>query len=394
VALSVMLAVGLAGTVTAGPGLSRPLYDALDKVRTRIQDGQAAQALELLNQVDDQARDNYSRAIVEQTYGYVWLELEKPEAAAKAFRRALELEALPASAQNNIRYNLAGVLARLGQTSEAVALLEAYLETEKDPPVQGRILLARLYLDTADYKAAVRLLEQARAQLKQPDETLLLLLVSAYSEQKQLRRTLPLLQELIRIAPRRAAYWQQLAATHLALEQDEQGLAVLESAYLQGLMRNPRQLLYLAQLYLQQGLPYKAGRLIESEMTQGNLKPESANRQLAAQAWQMAREHAKAVATLEQAVNDETGPDLLQQLAGLYLVAELWDHAGKALEQGIAMASGEQKDRMLITLGIVRYRQERLEQARRAFEQASHGAASRDQAAQWLQYLDYLEAAD
>jgi len=115
---------------------------------------------------------------------------------------------------------------------------------------------------------------------------------------------------------------------------------------------------------------------------------------LAAQAWQMAREHAKAVATLEQAVNDETGPDLLQQLAGLYLVAELWDHAGKALEQGIAMASGEQKDRMLITLGIVRYRQERLEQARRAFEQASHGAASRDQAAQWLQYLDYLEAAD
>lgn len=389
-----VLSGSLAMTAAAGPGLSKHLYQALEKVRGRIQDGQAEQALALLKQVDGQARDDYARAIVEQTYGYVWLDLDKPEAAAKAFRRALELDALPASAQNNVRYNLAGILARSGQSAEARRLLEAYLATEKSPPAQARVLLARLYLDTADYTAAVRLLEQVRRELKQPDETVLLLLVSAYGEQKQLRRTVPLLEELIRIAPRRASYWQQLAATHLSMGQDERGLAVLESAYLQGLIRSPSQLTYLAQLYLHQGLPYKAGRLLEREMTRGNLKAVPENRRLAAQAWQMARETEKAIATLEQAVADDASPDLHQQLAGLYIIAEVWDGAARVLEQGIAKASAEQKDRMLITLGMVRYRQQSPKQARLAFEQVSQGAAARDQAEQWLQYLDYLENED
>lgn len=387
-----LLATGLPMTAAAGPGLSKSLYQALEKVRNRIQDGQAEQALALLKQVDGQARDDYSRAIVEQTYGYAWVELDKLEAAAKAFRRALELDALPESAQNNVRYNLAGILARTGKSAEARRLLEAYLATEKDPPVQARILLAQLYLEAGNYQASVRLLEQVRAEQQQPDETVLLLLVSAYSEQKQLRRTLPLLQELIRIAPRRASYWQQLAAAHLSLGQDEQGLAVLESAYLQGLTLSTSQLQYLARLYLHQGLPYKAGRLIEKEMTRGHLNAASANRRLAAQAWQMARENEKAIATLQQAVADEEEPDLFQQLVGLYLVDERWDDAARVLEQGIAKTSGEQKDRMLVTLGMVRYRQQRPQEARLAFERVSQGTGSpQDQAAQWLQYLDYLE---
>jgi len=108
----------------------------------------------------------------------------------------------------------------------------------------------------------------------------------------------------------------------------------------------------------------------------------------------MARENAKAIAILEQAFDGESTADLLQQLAELYLIAEAWDDAGRVLEQGVPKASGEQRDRMLITLGIVRYRQRRLEQARLAFEQAGDGTGSPDQAVQWLQYLDYLEAAD
>ncbi len=389
--LALLLLVGPASVAAAQATLSKSLYRALDAVRTQLQEGRPKQALEQLNRAKQQARDDYSKAVVAQTYGYIWLELDKPRAAADAFRRALELDALPDSAQNNMRYNLAGVLSRLGETAAAVKLLEAYLETETDPPIQANTLLARLYLDQEKYQAAARLLEQVRAELDGPDETVLLLLVSAYSEGKQLRRTPPLLRDLIRLSPGRAAYWQQLAATLLALKRDKQALAVLESAWLNGLLEKPNQLRYLAQLYIQQGVPYKAGRLLEKEPA---LKSDPAARRLSAQAWQTARERAKAIAVLEAAAAESPDPDTYQQLAQLYFSGEDWDDAERALQRGIKAASGENRDRMLLSLGVVRYRQRRAEQARTAFEQALEGPDTRNQAEQWIRYLDYLETAD
>jgi len=389
----VLLLLGPTLGTSAQAGLSRSLYQALDSVRTTLQEGQAEQALEMLNRAKTQARDDYSKAVVEQTYGYIWLELDKPKAAATAFRRALAFDALPEPAQNTMRYNLGGVLSTLGQTAEAVQLLEAYLEHTADPPLQARTLLARLYLAQAKFRTAARLLEEVRAELEHPDETVLLLLVSAYSEGKQLGRTPPLLEELIRLAPKRTAYWQQLAAARLALRQEAQALAVLESAWLQGLIESPSQLTYLAQLYLQQGLPYKAGRLLETEIARNRLKPDPALHRLAARAWQSAREGSKAIAALETSVAASPDPDAYRQLAQLYFSREAWDDAARALQQGIRVASAGPRERMWMSLGVVRYRQGSTGQARAAFEQALAASETRDQAEQWIRYLDYLDSA-
>ena len=43
---------------------------------------------------------------------------------------------------------------------------------------------------------------------------------------------------------------------------------------------------------------------------------------------------------------------------------------------------------------MVRYRQRLAEEARTAFEQALEGSETRNQAEQWIRYLDYLETAD
>jgi tetratricopeptide (TPR) repeat protein len=160
------------------------------------------------------------------------------------------------------------------------------------------------------------------------------------------------------------------------------------------LVGNAEQLRYLAQLYLQQGLPYKAGRLLEGEIARHMLKPDRATQLLVAQAWQTAREPGKAIGVLETTLAASPDPDAYGRLAQLYFSREAWDDAARVLQEGIRVAAEKQRGRLWMRLGVVRYRQGYSEQARAAFEQARRGTETRDQAEQWIRYLDYLETAD
>lgn len=400
VALSVLtillIVLLLAGNeLSASQKLDKSLYSLLERARTELAEGRAESALSLLNKAEGRAHSSYAIAIVQQTYGYAWLELHKDEEAARAFRKALEAGSLPDDVEINIRYNLAGLLGGLGRTEEATALLETNRLQVSAMPVQMSALLARLYLDRKRYRDAIDLLEETRRSAPAGDENLLLILAIAYMESGQPAEAVPAIRKMIELSPRKAAYWEQLVAAYLSSKQMMMALATFELAWLHGVLTRPQQIRYMAQLYMQQGLPYKAGRLLETGLAEGRFEADAETEKLLLLAWRQAREDGKAIERMEHALvsGRRLGADIYELLAQQYVAREDWNNAERVLLQGIAQVSKSHRGRLSLILGMTHYRQQHFLSARKAFEAALHDKISHDAAAQWLAYVDYLQAA-
>jgi tetratricopeptide (TPR) repeat protein len=386
----------LAGTSEQGQGLPRPLYETLERAQQLLQDEHPQQALQLLKRAKRQARGDYARAVVWQTFGYVQLELERLADAARSFETALELDALPAASRDNLRWNLARVLARLGRQRRAIELLEDWLSRAAEPSLRPRLLLARLYIEVERYAEVPPLLKGLARRLPEPKdkERVYRLLVVAYTELGRYRAAIAPLKALVSWLPQRREYWLRLADGYLSLGRETDALAVLEAAYLQGRLQRSGELRSLARLYLRRGIPYKAGVLLERALAAGRLEPNPDNLRLLAQSWRLARERDKAIAALERLLDLAPDADRARELAYLYLEGDSAEQAIRVLEQALRRSAengdSQARDELWMLLGLAYVRRGQPEQGREAFSRIDAGSRLGPQARRWLDYLEYL----
>lgn len=421
--LAAMLLALLAGAwpaMAAKQGLSRPLYQKLERAQRLLAKDQPARAVSLLKQARKQAKGNYASAVVLQNLGYAQLQLQRFSAAAASFQAALELQALPENSQQSLRYNLAQILAANGRSAAAVRLLERYLAEAQRPPLRATLLLAQLYAMQERWRKLPPLLSGLAADLprRSDQQRVLRLLVTAHIALEQPQQALAPLQTLVGWFPDRREYWLRLADAYLALQREADALSVLAAAHLRGALQRGEDISALATLYLRQGIPYRAAVLLQQALDDGQLPPSAANLKRIAQAWEMARAQQATVAALRRALGWELGQelgreraatpaleggvdrDLTQRLLRVLQNGQQWRQAADLLQAMLPHASAGNRDRLALQLGISEYRAGRLQQARRAFvelaERDGIAAVSDDtpprQARQWLDYLDYVQA--
>jgi tetratricopeptide (TPR) repeat protein len=144
----------------------------------------------------------------------------------------------------------------------------------------------------------------------------------------------------------------------------------------------------LANLYLLHGLPYKAAVLLEKEMASEIIKDNERNLRLLSQAWYTAREDEKAIPPLERAADITKDGELYVRLAQSHINLENWKEAAAAAREGIRLGGLKRSDQAQIMLGMSLFNQRLLEQARRAFVEASKDRRSERAASQWVNYVD------
>ena len=147
----------------------------------------------------------------------------------------------------------------------------------------------------------------------------------------------------------------------------------------------------LAQLYLQQDVPYKAAVVLEEGMSAGVVEKNARNYRLLSQAWVLAMESDKAIAALQEAARLSDDPELYlrlsQQYAGLYRWADAMDSAAVALDKGLD-DSGEAH----MMIGMARFNLGELERARRSFSLAAADERNAEAARQWIDYIGKEQA--
>jgi tetratricopeptide (TPR) repeat protein len=132
-----------------------------------------------------------------------------------------------------------------------------------------------------------------------------------------------------------------LAALHGQLGETDRQLALVESLLDDNRLQRGHYLLNMANLFLAHQLPYKAARLLETEIASGRIEESQKNLELQSQAWYLAGEEARAIPPLEAAAELSEDGEIYLRVARLYMDLYNW----RARRQFVKAAESEDSAR-------------------------------------------------
>jgi tetratricopeptide (TPR) repeat protein len=293
-----------------------------------------------------------------------------------------------------MRFNIAQFHMALQRWDEALATLLQWFEEVEEPNSNAYYVLAIAYyqksVEDEDPTYRVKALvpaEKAVALATTPKQNWLQLLLALYLENKEYAKSLPVLEQLVTLYPKKS-YWLQLSAIYGELGKDKESLAAQQLAYAQGMLTKDKELRRFAQLYLYYDLPWRAAKVVEKGLEEEAIEENSESLELLANALLAAREYEAALGPLDRAASLAENGDLYVRLGQVYIQREEWEKAGSALRNALDKGELDDPCGSQILLGITSYSQGLKGDARDWFRRARRDEECEEQSARWLQHLE------
>lgn len=378
----------LLGSQAYSATLSERTYKRLTAVHELMGESKYKEALKRLDDLLPRVRKHkYEYATIMQTYGFAYAAQDKYKKAIAAFREALKTEALPDQVQKSMRYNLAQLYAAASDWKSAAKAYEQWLLTAEKPSADSYAFGATIYAQLKQYGKAIPKIKKAIALTKKPRENWYQLLLSMLYQKKQYAEASQVLESMVAFWPEKKQYWKQLSGVYFTLKKSRKSLAVLELARRQGFLENERDLMNLVNMYLLQGIPYKAAKLMEKEMQAGRIQRTGKNLQKLGEAWMRAKEVDAALKELQAAAQAQKKGLLYLRLAQLYTDKENWAKVIELSNQALAAGGLKNPGDAYMLKGMAQYETGRKKSAVASFSKALKYSKSKRQASQWIKHI-------
>ena len=345
--------------------------------------------LSLKSWLDELDGDSLDKALTLQTLGYAEMSKERFEVAIGYLRASLDTGKLPESVKYNVGYMVAQLHAALGEYDQALSFAEDWFVTLEAPSPTQFIFMANAYAQTGRFEAAIPYAESAIRESSEPRENWYQLVVAAHFKLENYAEAAENLRTLVTTWPEKISYWEQLASTYIALDEEEKAFAVLRLAWLDDRIEKESTLKSMAQLALSRGVPEHAALILEAGFARQIIDRNASLVGLQARAWAAAKEYEEAIRVYRQLAKIEDSGEPLLKATRLYLEMEKWSDAELAILD--AMQAGiEKSGEGYLMLGMALAEQNKFEQSFDAFGRAANFDDTKRRAKQWLRYSDGL----
>ena len=287
---------------------------------------------------------------------------------------------------SQFRYQSAQLYMAEDRWKEGAAALEEWFKTAQNPNSAAHYLLAVAYYQLEDPNRALPHAKRAVELMEKPQETWIGLLLALYIQRERYEDSVPLLTQLIELAPDKKVYWVQLSGVYGQLEDYSHALAVTQLAYGVGLLNEDSEIRRLADLQLLNGIPYRCGQLLEASIERKTVNVDEKLYDKLGDCWIAAGELDKALSPLARAAELATTGDSFMRLAEVHVQRADWA-AQAALERGIAKGQLKDAAGAHLLMGIALYSQHKLADARPWFERAQVSERHRETAKSYLQLI-------
>jgi tetratricopeptide (TPR) repeat protein len=373
--------------------MSQQVYEKLMEIQEFVEADQHAEAQAKIKEIQQGKKklSPYESAQIWNLSGYDYYLQERYADAIRSYEQVLKQPELPEALQQSTLKTLAQLHFTVENYELALDTIRRLMAVVAEPAADVFMLLGQAHFQMGNFEQAIppitTAIDMYKEQGRVPRENWLLLLRVCYWELKDFPNMLIVLEELIEAYPK-DSYILRLAGVYSELGDTKKQLALTESLYEKGYIEGKSHAVNLANLYLLHGIPYKAAKVLETEMAAGNVDADVRNLRLLSQAWYQAREDRKAIPPLMQAAASGEEGELYIRLAQSYINLEEWAEASAAAKKGLAMGDLKRNDTANIMYGMALFNQKRLEQARRAFQAAGKDKRSKRAADQWIKYVD------
>ncbi len=372
--------------------LSERISRKLVVIQKLLETDQPSAALDKLTRLLEKNRLNvYESAVVNQTLGYVYADLENYPGAIQAFQVSLTSDALPDSVAQNLRLNVGQLHIAQANYPAGIRYLETWLVSADVPNANIYEMIAIAYYKQEQYDNAVTYLHKAINISPSMEKSWLQMLIAIYFERKDFASAKQQLIAAIQIFPHEKSFWQQLVYAQRQLKQYKTALATMALSHTQNRL-DSQQIVLLAKFYIEQNLPLKAAQLLAAERESKAIADNAANVSLLAESWLQAKEFAKAAELFQQAATRSQDNELYYRAAQVYTELRDWRSVVQ-LQQGLSMsAEDEQAGAMSLLMGIAYFELNELSLAKQHLQKALADKNTRRRAKQWLTQLDGAES--
>jgi tetratricopeptide (TPR) repeat protein len=308
-----------------------------------------------------------------------------------AYEEMLKIPSLEEQTRKATLYTLAQLSTMEEEYRKALDYLDQWFALESNPAPDPYILYAQNLYQMERYSDMVRPIETAmeiaRKREVQIKEDWYVLLNFAYFQQENFAKVKEINKILLQNWPKKR-YWFQLAGAFTELGEDTNLVAAYDSAHTQEMLESESELVTMAQLYMQYEVPYKAARLLETEMESGRISKNAKNYRLLSQAWSLALDDEKAIPALREAARLDDDPELYIRLGNAYLNMGEYEDCITAVNRGLEMGDLDATDHARISLGMCLYNLKRYNDAIAAFRLAARSERTRRLANQWITVVE------
>ncbi|MBT8143502.1 MAG: tetratricopeptide repeat protein [Gammaproteobacteria bacterium] len=395
--VATMLALSLAGGAIAQEDgekkkqqtIGERVYKRLEQAHAALGEKQYADVVTKLRQMEDMPLNDYERALVYQTYGFLYAEQGQYGQALQYFERCLALDALPDPAQQGMLFSLAGLYSAEGKYRKTIETMQRWLPNEPDPRPDAFIMLAAAHAELNEYPQAKPWVEKAIAKSDKPKENWYQLLVAIQFELKQYSEAAQTLRRMVGYWPDKLTYWEMLSGAYQQTGQDLQATSAMNLAYRKGLVGSQSKILNLVRMMLFIEDPFQAAQLLEKEMNAGVIEATQKNLELLLSAWTAAKEFDKAIAVIDRLAPMTGDGNYYLQKAQLYAERTAWAEVIPAAEQAIARGGLKKPGAPWLLKGMSEAELGQLSKAIDSLTQAKNigDRIIRAQADGWIQYV-------
>ena len=372
--------------------VSKEVYDRIQKAQEAIDADDPKSALKILNAVKGKkGLTEYELQNVLNYIGFVYYNMDAIAEAMAVYQEMLRIPSIEDQIKKQTLYTLAQLSTMEEQYAKALGLLDQWFVLETNPAPEPYILYAQNLYQINRFADMIRPIESAMAVAVKRSlpvkEDWYVLLNFAYFQQENYEKVRDI-QKILLVNWPKKRYWFSLAGAYTELGEEQNLVGAYDAAMTQGMLEKESELVTMAQLYLQNEVPYKAAVLLDKEMADGRVTKNAKNYRLLSQAWTLAAEDEKAIPALQQAARLSDEGELNLRLGNAYLNLGQYGECVAAITDGIKKGGIKSPDNAQISLGMCLYNQKKYRAAITAFREAGKTRRSRNISRQWINVID------
>ncbi|NHH90424.1 hypothetical protein [Pseudoalteromonas sp. MB47] len=375
------------------PALREKVYSQLARAQKLADDGDAKAGLEALDSIQERSSsmNSYEIAMMHNFYGFIYYNENDLDKAIASFEKVVNEDAIPETLRVSTTFSLAQ-LAMANSDYEKVIKYLAQWDVINDKPKTDAyyVLKSQAYYQLKDYQKGIENINLAIAEAdskgEMPKENWLILQRAMYYSLNQSDKVVEVLERLVKLY-NKPEYWVQLGGMYGETGAEKKQLAILEAAYQQGFMKSKSDLRQLSQVYLYNGLAFKAANVMSKAMEDGVAEKSAKNYAFVAEAMVQAKEGEKSLAYFAKAADLVSHGQYEQRIAEVSINLEKYEEAADAARKALDKGGLEFESNVYVALGMAQYNLQNFDASILAFEQAEKHKKSQRLAEQWIKYV-------
>ena len=376
------------------PALRNKVYEKLAEAQTFAEAKQYKEAEVILNEMisteGKKALNSYELANVYNLFAFLRYSTEDYKGALDNYRKVVAQPDIPLAMEINTKKTIAQLFFVQEQWQQGVDALLEWFDLSEKPDAGSYVLLSQGYYQLKDYDKALKnvaiAIDMYEVAGKLPKEQWYNLARFLYFDKGDTDNALATLNVLLKYYPKKQ-YWVQASHLYGEKKDDAKQLAMMETAYEQGMLDKSADLVTMAYLYLNAEVPFPAALVMDKGFKAEIIEEKSKNYELAGSAWRQAQETQKSIPMMEKAAAKSDDGELYTRLGNVYLDGDQFKQAVDAINKGLAKGGVKRPDQARLALGMAYFNLGNYSDARKVFRVAAKDDRSEKYAKQWLKYI-------